>query len=233
MEHQLEWLSDEEGCISLFENYTEVFFAKVFLTGEKEAEFKIQDVVGRENLSENGRLSEKIILKMTKYLSECFRLLWEEGFEEIVLVEQKGTKTAEIIDSTSVVQKAYSEYMMLYRQEPQKSTDCGQTLLRVIKAEDGYFCENEEKTFFCRLLPYESRQPGEQCFYLYDVEVKKNMRNAGIATACLKQLLSQLSKEQPVTVYLQVGSYNRPAVHLYQKLGFTVSEELCYYRATF
>ena len=72
-------------------------------------------------------------------------------------------------------------------------------------------------------------EEGEQNFYLYEVEVEKKFRNEGIATRCLTGLFSLLSQEAPVTVYLQVGSYNEPAVHLYKKLGFDISEELGYY----
>ena len=77
------------------------------------------------------------------------------------------------------------------------------------------------------MLPYE----GESEFYLYEVEVLEHLRNQGIATNCLQQLGSDLvkkSKGREVTIFLQVGSYNEPAIHLYQKLGFELSEEICY-----
>lgn len=229
MEHKLEWLSGEEGRILFYRNDALFLGAEIFVTGEEEAEFRIQDIVFDDKTTKNGDLQKKIISEVTECLSECVRLLWEEGFDEVVLVEKQGTKTAEILNSTSVVQKVYSEYMMKRRFEPQKSTDCGCNFLETTKTEDGYVCENKEKNFFCRLLSYEAEAKGEQCFYLYEVEVKKKSRNCGIATACLTQLFSQLSQERPLTVYLQVGSYNEPAVHLYKKLGFEFSEELGYY----
>ena len=46
---------------------------------------------------------------MTECLPGCFRLLWDEGLEEVVLVEKQGTEIEEILGSTSVVQKIYSE----------------------------------------------------------------------------------------------------------------------------
>lgn len=229
MEHKLEWLSEEEGRIAFFENSEPVLTAEIFITGEEAAEFKIQDVVFVDKTTKNNNLSKEIISKMTECLPKCFRLLWEDGFDEVVLVEQQGTKVAEILDSTAVVQKLYSEYMMKCYFKPQNSTDCGLDFLKLTKTEDGYVCENKEKNFFCRLLSYEAERPEEQCYYLYEVEVKKNSRNKGIATKCLTQLFFQLSREVPLTVYLQVGSYNEPAVHLYKKLGFDISEELGYY----
>lgn len=231
MKHNLEWLTGEEGRIVFFEKNVPFLTACFYITGEEEAEFKLQDIVLAELLSENSKMQQKVILKMNQCISKCFLLLWNEGFEEVLLVEQRGTKTAEILDSTDVVRYIYSEYMMQKQIAVQKSTDCGPAALNLTKTEDGYLCENAEKTFFCRLLNYESAEEGKRSFYLYEVEVDRQKRNQGIATSCLTELFCMLAAECPVTMYLQVGSYNEPAVHLYEKLGFTISEELCYYEA--
>ena len=232
MEAKLEWLTEEEGQIVVFENQKNVLTAEFFVTGEEEAEFRIQDVVFEEKTAEIDKMSEEIIQEMTKYILECFRLLWAEDMEEVVLVEPQGTKMAEILDSTVVVENVYKEYMMRRYLNPQKTTDCGQSTLKLTKEENGFCCENAEHTFFCRLLEYELEKQGETCFYLYEVEVSEKKRNLGIATTCLKELFQLLSAEAPVVIFLQVGSYKEPAVHLYHKLGFEISEALCYYAAT-
>ncbi len=229
MEYKAEWQTEEEGSITFYEEGKVFLKAVVFITGEEEAEFRIQDVVLPENRTKSDNMQEDIISKMTSCVLESFRHLWEEGFEESILVERQGTKVAEILDSTNVVRLAYSEYMMKRHLEPQKPTDCGSLLIKLTKDEKGLRCENKEGTFFCRLLPYGKEPSGEDRFYLYEVEVSKEKRNKGIATACLRDLFRQLSETAPVTIYLQVGSYNEPAVHLYQKLGFQISEELRYY----
>ncbi|MBP3568654.1 MAG: GNAT family N-acetyltransferase [Lachnospiraceae bacterium] len=229
MESKVEWLTEEEGTITFSENKTRWLTVQFFVTGEEEAEFRIQDVVFSGVWEENGNSRQEIIQKMTNCLNEAFERLWEEGFEEVVLVEQKGTKWAELLDSTKVVQKVYSEYMMCRRFDAKKTTGSGENRLQITEEQEGWFCENREKTFVCRLLPYRAGTLEEQSFYLYEVEVNRKQRNKGIATACLTELFLQLAKDTAVTVYLQVGSYNEPALHLYQKLGFTISEELCYY----
>ena len=232
MENKTEWLSEEEGRITFYDGNGVFLTACVFITGEEEAEFRIQDVVFPESITKGDDICKEITSKMTSCISELFRLLWEEGLEETTLVEPKNTKLAEILDSTDVVKGAYEEYMMKCRFPLQKSTDCGLLSLNLTKTADGYVCENEEKTFFCRLLKYESERAEEECFYLYEVEVDKKKRNNGIGTACLTELFRQLSLKSAVTVYLQVGSYNEPAVHLYKKLGFETTEALCYYSMT-
>lgn len=231
MEQKLEWLNEEEGRITFFENKKVFLVAGFFVTGEEAAEFRLQDVVFPEKQTKNDIICEEITLKVTECVSECFRLLWEEGLDEVLLLEPAGTKIAKILNSTPVVKSLYSEYMMRQYFQPQKSTDCGRKQIELTKNEEGYLCENAEKTFFCRLLPYEAEQPGDRCFYLYEVEVNRKKRNQGIATSCLSQLFQMLAEEGPLTMYLQVGSYNEPAVHLYKKLGFGISEELCYYES--
>lgn len=229
MEAKLEWQNEEEGSITFLEAGVPWLTLQVFLTGEEEAELKLQDVVFLQEKTENDNISEEITLKMINCISESIRLLWQEGYEETVLVEQKGSKLAEILDSTSVVKYVYSEYMMKRRLEPEKATISGQNTINLTEEENGFVCENKEKTFFCRLLPYRAEQEGEACFYLYEVEVVKKKRNRGIATVCLSELFRLLAAQGPATVYLQVGSYNGPAVHLYKKSGFEISEELRYY----
>lgn len=232
MESKLEWLSEEEGRIAFYENGAPFLQAKVYRFGDEEAEIRLQDIVFLEKHAKIDNIPEKIIQKMTSCISETFRILEEEGLVETTLVEQKGTKVAEILDSTGVVSVAYKEYMMKRMIPQQKSTSCGFVPLSLTKTEDGYDCKNEKQTFFCRLLNYEGKQLGEKAYYLYEVEVNKKARNKGVATACLMELFRRLSAEAAVTIYLQVGSYNEPAVHLYEKLGFEICEELrCYVMA--
>ena len=232
MESRLEWLSEEEGRISFYDGKQLFLVVQVYVTGEEEAEFRIQDVVFLEKTQKVDSICDEVILKMTSCISESFQLLWDEGLEEATLVERAGTKMAEIIGSTGVVSMAYQEYMMKRYFPIQKSTGCGLPSLNLTKTGDGYTCENEDGTFVCRLLQYEATQQEEECFYLYEVEVDKKKRNKGVATACLMQLFQRLSSQSAVTIYLQVGSYNEPAVHLYKKLGFEISEALCYYIMT-
>ena len=232
MEKKLEWLSEEEGRITFFEKGECFLRAEVFRLSDEEAEIRIQDVVFPEKHSKIDNLRENVIQKMTTCISELFRILEEEGLTETTLVERKDTQIAEILDSTNVVCSIYKEYMMKHRIPQQKSTDCGLHSLSLTKTGEGYDCKNKEQTFFCRLLDYQGRQLGETAFYLYEVEVSKKERNKGIATACLTELFRRLSAESATTIYLQVGSYNEPAVHLYEKLGFEICEELRYYAMT-
>ncbi len=74
----------------------------------------------------------------------------------------------------------------------------------------------------CRLIPYDDSR-----FYLYHVEIQEEQRFQGWGTSLLYSLLSQLPPKS--SVILQVSSSNEPALGLYKKAGFRVTETLSYY----
>ncbi|MBO5353242.1 MAG: GNAT family N-acetyltransferase [Lachnospiraceae bacterium] len=229
MEHKMEWFSEEEGRITFYEEGKEWISFSVYVISGDEAEWKMNAPEIVDTIQKTGQIPDEIISKVTKSLVESFRLLWEEGFEETILVEQKGTEIWKILNSTKVVKKSYSEYMMhrVFRSGEIVAHNSDNLILT--EEEDGFVCENKEKSFFCRLLPYGSALETGRGFYVCEVEVAEEKRNCGTATECLRELFCRLAEPGQVTIYLQVGSYNRPAVHLYEKLGFEVQEELCCY----
>lgn len=227
MESSLEWLNEEEGVLTVSSHGKQQAQFQVFALGEEEAELKLIFPEIVETTKKTKEEHTKIISKMTECILEAFLQMWNIGYDETSLVEQKGTGIARILDSIPVVSCRYSEYMMQCSFVQQQSFTYNSDKLKLIKNEDSILCENTEGTFFCRLLPYASEQG--RAFYLYEVEVDEKKRNQGIATGCLTELFKKLAAEGAVTVYLQVGSYNEPALHLYEKLGFKITEELCYY----
>ena len=229
MEHKLEWQNEREGKITFYEKETVFMTVEVFISLEEEAELRILDIVIPEESTENDKNREEVISKMMKCIETCFSVLWDEGFPETILVEEQGTKIADIYNSTDVVQKVYSECMLKLKFDPQVSTDCGQPVFAGPEDEDGILYENADKTFSCKIIAFEPDENGEKVVYLHGVEVEKNKRNKGIATACLTGLFRQLAENASITVHLQVGSYNEPAWHLYHKMGFQIFEEIGYY----
>lgn len=229
MESSLCWKSEDEGILQIMQGDITVCFS-VYLIGEEEAELSLQDIVFTNPKVKNEFTQEIIAFKVTESLKEAFRLLWDEELEAISVVGKKGSEFGEILDSTTVVQKLYSEYMLKKVLRPGEYTMdgsfSGEKALILTMREEGLIGENSTGTFFCHLQNY---QDG---YYLYEVEVNKDSRNQGIATACLQQLFEVLSADGETALYLQVGSYNVPAIHLYNKLGFIAAEELCYYVPT-
>lgn len=221
MNSVLNWTNEEEGVLSVFEDGQEKLRCFVYVISQEEAEVKIQDVGLASDIQKNDINRQKIICKMTNALKDAFLTLEEEGFEEVFLIEKRESELCKILGSTNVVQNVFSEYMMKSPKKPESDTRSCVFLPGFLipqKEEGGLRIENKEKTFFARLSPYRDG------WYLYEVEVAEQERNKGVGTACIQGL-----RDGILQLYLQVGSYNKPAVHIYEKLGFQVVEELCYF----
>ena len=71
--------------------------------------------------------------------------------------------------------------------------------------------------------------PQGNSVYLYSLEVLPELRNKHLGTAFLSVLLPQLAKKGFKTIKLQVSSENLPAMALYKKTGFCITQTLSFY----
>ena len=71
--------------------------------------------------------------------------------------------------------------------------------------------------------------PQGQSVYLYSLEVLPELRNKHLGTAFLSALLLQLAEKGFKTIKLQVSSENLPAMALYKKTGFHITQTLSFY----
>ncbi|MFR5411581.1 MAG: GNAT family N-acetyltransferase [Enterocloster bolteae] len=65
--------------------------------------------------------------------------------------------------------------------------------------------------------------------YLYSLETAPALRRRGLASCFLMQLIRCLEREGIRRICLQVSGSNEPALHLYRKTGFRITETLSYY----
>lgn len=68
--------------------------------------------------------------------------------------------------------------------------------------------------------------------YFYGFEIKEEFRRQGLGSAALTLLLNDLTQLHETivkSVYLQVSGNNEPAVALYKKTGFQITETISYY----
>ncbi|MEY8393524.1 N-acetyltransferase [Lachnospiraceae bacterium 45-P1] len=63
-------------------------------------------------------------------------------------------------------------------------------------------------------------------YYLYDFEIQDCFRNQGHGAALLRKVLSFLAAQKRMPFLLQVSGDNLPAIRLYEKAGFQISETL-------
>lgn len=73
----------------------------------------------------------------------------------------------------------------------------------------------------------------EQAAYFYGFEIAEPLRNQGLGGACLSLFLetcfSLPDLKKPEKLFLQVSGQNAPAMALYKKAGFQITESLSYY----
>lgn len=74
-----------------------------------------------------------------------------------------------------------------------------------------------------------TRQNGRTSCCIHHVLVPESLRNNGYGTLFLKALLPQLKQQGISRFLLQVSGSNLPAIALYKKTGFRITETLSYY----
>ena len=218
---KLEFYNEEEGVFSLYEEEEELLRFLVYPFEDGEAEIKAQDVGLMREIQDYEIIPEIVTRRIISCLVSAFGVLEKAGYPETLIVTEKATKLEELLGSTNVVQRSHSELMMFLPPERVDDTiNCSEReeIIHYEQVEEGYICRNEDRSFYAKVSPYRDG------WYVYEMEVRYDRRRTGIATACMGVL-----SERFLQLYLQVGSYNVPAVRLYEKLGFCVIEELCYY----
>ncbi len=100
--------------------------------------------------------------------------------------------------------------------------------------------ENEEEPSLCTFLIKDSPVGscyldvrGQSASYFYGFEIAENLRNQGLGSACLSLLLETCflrpGFKKLKKFSLQVSGQNGPAMALYKKAGFQITESLSYY----
>lgn len=118
----------------------------------------------------------------------------------------------------------YSEYKM---ERALSSSDAAfQTELVIQEAEPGiYTASKPDGTLVgtCVLLPSGSD------VYFYGFEIRETLRGQGLGRTFLQSMLSLLSDKGFQSISLQVSGQNQPALALYKKTGFRITETLDFY----
>lgn len=73
----------------------------------------------------------------------------------------------------------------------------------------------------------------EYCAYVYGFEIKEELRNQGLGSTCLflflKLFFTEPNTDNLPKLLLQVSGQNQPAMTIYKKAGFRITESLSYY----
>lgn len=139
---------------------------------------------------------------------------------------QDGIKTLQTMEASF----CYREYFMeCFVPRPDKSVLAGLTIsYQTCKNQINFeFCKDQKAVGKCYL-----HIQGKKA-YFYGFEISEPLRGQGLGTACMQlffktycSLPADLRKD---TIYLQVSGDNLPAVALYKKAGFQITDSLSYY----
>lgn len=225
MRLSLTWKEEEEG-VAVFRQFGREF-CRVFIyaTEEDTAELLLEPSPKLETAG------KKAVSKLRKCIALLDAALKKDGFTEYYFVAEERSPAAKFfhaLSSAGAVERAYSEFML--KRLPKKEEGFCERNLSIEQSEQEIICTRteEEGLFSCRLRPYR-----DGC-YIYGVLVREDMRGKGIGTAAMRELLAR-TDELPAAaatggLYLQVGSYNEPAMRLYRGLDFETETEFVYYR---
>lgn len=212
MRIRLCWETEEEAKVSCRRFGKTIGQGRLYIVGADAAE------VTWETLPGQTKTRNRLLRSMKRKAAACGLTVCSFPAEELSAAD-------EALKAAGAVCLDCTEYMLRWEPPAQWQAVTGQKPVLLRQQEDGETkliqgVRDGESVFLARLAPYRDGS------YLYEVEVPDGLRNQGIGTEALQQLLLQ----QAAPVYLQVGSYNERALHLYRKLGFQTETRLNYYR---
>ncbi len=237
------WENENEGEIVMLSGKKEVLRIPFYFTGEDSAECTI-NLLGKEKSPE----IVKVVAKALKYVDKFMKKL---GTVEIEFVAPGKSELNDILFETMKVLLTREERMMKLALTEADYADSENENLReaALRAEqlkisyeegelddpsdsDETNAKEGEKVVVCSA-------DGFTCMlkalygkaYIFSILTDEEKRGKGIATSCMIKIINDLKNgslkmfgEAPEEMCLQVGGYNLPAVLLYEKLGFKVTE---------
>lgn len=157
-----------------------------------------------------------------------------EALDETDLLFQipEACESAKEVMNHLQAEKTSTEYQMELilsaRPNPVPSQENGFSLVPIQNTDEGetqiQFCQNHQAVGSCKLY---SMSGHAVC--LHHVEIADPLRGQGLGSRFLALLLTFLSENNIRKVLLHVASDNLPALSLYEKAGFRITETLhCY-----
>lgn len=200
--------------------------ADVFFMGDGTAEVKLLDEAVEAVKSEKAKYK-----KIDSFAAAVSKALKKRDIHKAYITADRNSVVDKALDAGKKAAYDYSEYMYKLEASPEKTpeeTTDSCIILDTKNAEDTDFEQKnaivvrsrEAGVFSAKIMPYMDGM------YVYEVEVNEKLRHQGHGTRHMEALMAAFSD---APIYLQVSSKNKPAIGLYQKLGFKVATGINYY----
>lgn len=159
----------------------------------------------------------------SELLDTAIKLL-PEDVSFLFYTDHKSTDAMETL-KTYEAEPLFHEYMMELSDSSALRSDCTMSIsMTESSIEDGTHTLHYRSSYgivnFSVLSSY---------YYLYGFEIGEEFRGKGYGHAMLCEVLNDLSAKKSMPVRLQVSGENIPALSLYKRTGFQITEALsCY-----
>lgn len=158
----------------------------------------------------------------TELLDTAIGLLPEDS-RFLFYTDHKSTDAAAALEAYEA-EPLFHEHMMELSELPILQTDSSMSITLTESVTDGILTYCFQSAFgivnFSVFSSY---------YYLYGFEIAEAYRGKGYGSAMLSTVLNHLKEKKSMPVRLQVSGDNLPALSLYKKTGFHITETLsCY-----
>lgn len=132
----------------------------------------------------------------------------------------QGTSVTETC-TTSQTSPDLSSYLLFSEADPANPSNC---FWKLFRTRAGGKSKGKKLLGSCQIL---ALSPHHAC--LHHMEIRTSLQGQGLGTLFLKLLTEVLARDGITRILLQVSDDNPPAIALYKKAGFSVTETLACY----
>ncbi|MFC1680816.1 GNAT family N-acetyltransferase [Pseudomonadota bacterium] len=137
------------------------------------------------------------------------------------------------VDDIDAVAEMFDLYRQFYDQDPDPVKCRAYIEKRITRSESVIFvasdAEGEKALGFTQLYPTFCSVEASRIFVLYDLFVRREVRNLGVGRQLMKQAELHARSAGASRLQLETHHTNRNAQHLYESLGYKKDEEFFTY----
>lgn len=162
----------------------------------------------------------------TTLLSKALSYINDTSIETILITAEPTSISAKNTADSLRLPLSHSEYMLSYNAKSIPAPQHTLNLNFTQKNDTAAICLTKNNTQIARCHLYIHGTYAS----IFDFEVTKKNRHKGYGKESLLLIIEYLQKRDITSISLHVSSTNPTALNLYTKYGFTVKEQLDYYR---
>lgn len=162
----------------------------------------------------------------TTLLSKALSFISNTTIDNVLITAETASVSAKKTADSLRLPLSHSEYMLLYNTDVIPAPQHTLNLKFTQKNDTAAICLTKNNTPIARCHLYIHGTYAS----IFDFEVAEKHRHKGYGKESLQLIIEYLQKRDIVSISLHVSSSNPTALNLYTGYGFTIKEQLDYYR---